>query len=406
MVDRHPAATVPRDPAEMDGRGSAATAARASAATATRASAATPERGLALRLKAAAPIPLDIALEVAPGEVMAVVGPSGAGKSTLLRCVAGLHRPEAGEVRSGATAWLDTDAGIALAPHRRAVGLVFQDYALFPHMTAEGNVVAALGHLPRAARAARARALLAQVHLAGLEGRRPAELSGGQQQRVAVARALARDPAVLLLDEPFSAVDRATRRRLQAELAALRQTLSIPVLLVTHDLEEAALLADRMVLMHRGRGLQSGHPADLLARPASAEVARLLDLRNLFRARVEAQAEAATLLRWGPHVLEAAPAPGFAPGAEVDWLVAPGGVLLHRRGRPSAGERENPVPGRVLAMLALGEEARVTLDVGDGGGGTLGFTLPLHAARRNGLAPGEEVTVSLLRDAIHLMARP
>ena len=363
------------------------------------------ERGLHLRLRAASPIALDIMLDAAPGEVVAVVGPSGAGKSTVLRCVAGLHRPEEGEVRCDGAAWLDTARGLALPPHRRAVGLVFQDYALFPHMTAEGNVAAALGHLPRAARPARARALLAQVHLAGLEERRPAELSGGQQQRVAVARALARDPAVLLLDEPFSAVDRATRRRLQAELAALRQTLSIPVLLVTHDLEEAALLADRMVLMHRGRGLQSGRPAELMARPASAEVARLLDLRNLFRARVEAQAGAATLLRWAGHLLEAAPAPRFAVGEEVDWLIASGGVVLHRRLRPSAGERENPVGGRVATMLALGEEARITLDVADPDGGTLAFAMPLHAARRNGIAPGEAVSVSLLRDAIHVMAR-
>jgi molybdate transport system ATP-binding protein len=334
-----------------------------------------------------------------------VVGPSGAGKSTLLRCVAGLHRPEEGEVRCAGVAWLDTSRGIALPPHRRAVGLVFQDYALFPHMTALGNVAAALGHLPRGQRAGRARALLAQVHLAGLEDRRPAELSGGQQQRVAVARALARDPAVLLLDEPFSAVDRATRRRLQAELAALRQSLSIPVLLVTHDLEEAALLADRMVLMHRGRGLQEGRPAELMARPDSAEVARLLDLRNLFRARVAAQAQDRTVLEWSGLLLEAAPAPGFAVGQEVDWLIAQGGVLLHRRLRPSAGERENPVGGRVTAMLALGEEARITLDVHDPDGGTLAFAMPLHAARRNAIAPGEEVTVSLLRDAIHVMAR-
>ena len=127
--------------------------------------------------------------------------------------------------------WLDTATGIDLPPHQRAVGVVFQDYALFPHMTALGNVAAAMSHLPRRSREARARELLASVHLAALEHRHPGELSGGQQQRVAVARALARDPAVLLLDEPFSAVDRATRRRLQAELASLRRALSIPVLL-------------------------------------------------------------------------------------------------------------------------------------------------------------------------------
>ncbi|WP_043364508.1 ABC transporter ATP-binding protein [Belnapia sp. F-4-1] len=363
--------------------------------------------GLSARLRAAEPIPLDLDLACAPGEILALVGPSGAGKSTALRCVAGLHRPQAGEVCCDGAAWLDTAAGVDLPPHRRAVGLVFQDYALFPHMTALGNVVAAMGHRPWGAREGRARELLALVRLAGLEGRRPAELSGGQQQRVAVARALARDPAVLLLDEPFSAVDRATRRRLQEELAALRRVLSIPVLLVTHDLEEAAALGDRICVVHHGRGLQTAPAAELLARPATAEVARLLDLRNLFRGAVERHdpAAGATFLCWGDRILEATHAPDFAPGEPVDWLVPGAAVVLHRRGRPSAGERENPVPGRVVELLALGEEARVTLDVGDPGGSTLSFAMSLHAARRNGLAPGEDCVVSMLRDGIHLMRR-
>ncbi len=265
--------------------------------------------GLAVRLAASAPIPIDIELSIAPGELLALVGPSGAGKSTVLRCIAGLHRSERGIVQCGGDNWFDAASGLDLPLHRRAAGLVFQDYALFPHMTALANITAAMGHLPRAERDERARERLAQVHLAGLEGRRPAELSGGQQQRVAVARALARDPAVLLLDEPFSAVDRATRRKLQDELAALRRSLAIPILLVTHDLDEALALADRMCVMHRGRGLQTGTPAELLARPASAEVARLLDLRNLFRGTIERQAPEATFIRWAGGVLEAAPLP-------------------------------------------------------------------------------------------------
>jgi len=363
--------------------------------------------GLVAELGAEAPIPLDLVFDAAPGELLALVGPSGAGKSTALRCIAGLHRAGRGSVRCRGATWFDAARGLNLPPHARAVGLVFQDYALFPHMTAAENVAAAMGHLPRAHRPARARALLARVHLAGLDARRPAELSGGQQQRVAVARALARDPAVLLLDEPFSAVDRATRRRLQAELAALRRDLAIPILLVTHDLDEALALADRMVLIHRGRGLQTAAPAEMLARPASAEVARLLDLRNLFGATVAGHdaAVGTTRLRWGDRVLEAAYAPFLATGAAVDWLIPGSAIVLHRRLRPSAGERENPVEGRIVELLALGEEARVTLDVGDPGGHPLGFALPLHAARRNGLAVGEPCSVSLLKEAIHAMPR-
>ena len=361
--------------------------------------------GLSVRLKAATPIALDITLDCAPGELLAIIGPSGAGKSTTLRAIAGLHHPESGSVICDGEAWFDTTRGLDLPAHRRRVGLVFQDYALFPHMTALGNIMAAMGHLPAAERVERATALLARVHLAGLEQRRPAELSGGQQQRVAVARALARDPAVLLLDEPFSAVDRATRRRLQVELANLRQGLSIPIILVTHDLDAAAL-ADRMLLLHRGRGLQTAPPAEMLARPASAEVARLLDLRNLFTGVVLAHEAGLTRLRWCDQVLEAAPMPSLPPGTAVDWLIGAGGVVLHRRGRPSAGERENPVSGTITALLPMGEEMRVTLDVGDPEGRQLTFALPRHAAQRNGLALGEACSVSLLRDALHVMPRP
>jgi molybdate transport system ATP-binding protein len=156
--------------------------------------------------------------------------------------------------------------------------MVFQSYALFPHMTALANVRAALGHLPRGLREDRARELLELMHLGGVALRRPAELSGGQQQRVAVARALARDPAVLLLDEPFSAVDRPTRRRLHDDLSRLRRSVLIPILLVTHDLDEAMGLADRLLVLDRGTVLQAGKPSAVLATPASLRVAELLDV--------------------------------------------------------------------------------------------------------------------------------
>jgi molybdate transport system ATP-binding protein len=200
-------------------------------------------------------------------------------------------------------------------------------------------------------------------------------------------------------------VDRVTRRRLQAELIALRRRLSLPVVLVTHDLEEAAMLADRMCLLHRGRSLQTAPPAEMLARPASAEVARLLDLRNLFRGVVEGHDGGAgvTFLRWGGWVLEAAHAPGFAPGAAVDWLAPASHLVLHRRDRPSRGERENPVGGRVVELLRFGEAVQITLDVGDPDGGTIALSMPAHVAARNGLAEGERATISILREGLHLI---
>ena len=360
--------------------------------------------GLAVTLEQAAPIPLAAAFSCAPGEVMALVGPSGSGKSTILRAIAGTYRVRTGRIAVGDETWLDADRGIALPPHRRAAGMVFQSYALFPHMTALANVTAAMGHLPRAGRDARARRILDLVHLAGLEERRPAELSGGQQQRVAVARALAREPKVLLLDEPFSAVDKATRQRLYREIAELRRGLSMPVVLVTHDLEEAAMLADRMAVLHRGRILQTGAPDEITTRPASPEVARLVDLRNLFQGTVIRHDPERTWLGWAGHEIEAAAHPAFAPGARVTWAIPDGFVVLHRRDRPSRGEHENPVTGRIDSMIVIGQTAHLTLRAARDPALPVHFSVPRHVARRNGIEPGVEAGVSLLASGIHLMA--
>jgi len=235
--------------------------------------------GLVVRLRQTAPFPLAIDFVCGMGELVALVGPSGSGKSTTLRAIAGLHFPQQGHVSCRGGVWFDSAAGIDVPPHRRHVGLVFQSYALFPHMTALGNVTAALLHWPASERVERARALLRLVHLDGIEERRPSALSGGQQQLVAVARALAREPDdVLLLDEPFSAVDRRTRRELVNELHELRSAVSVPIVLVTHDLDEAADLADRLCVIDRGETLQIGQPADVLAAPASQRVRDALDL--------------------------------------------------------------------------------------------------------------------------------
>jgi molybdate transport system ATP-binding protein len=248
--------------------------------------------------------------------------------------------------------------------------------------------------------------LLALVHLDGLEQRFPAELSGGQQQRVAVARALARDPLVLLLDEPFSAVDQVTRRKLQRELAQLRRRLKMPIVLVTHDLDEARSLADRMCILHHGRTLRTDAPAELLARPGSALVARLVGLTNVFDGTiVEHRAQTgATRLDWGGITLEAQYAPAFAPSMPVTWVISPENVILHRRDRPSRGEHENPVPGVIDECTQLGELTTATIIVAEQRAAPLSISVPTHVARRNRLAPGESVTVSLLAEAIHIMS--
>ena len=209
---------------------------------------------------------LDVDFSAAPGEVTALVGPSGSGKTSTLRAIAGFMRPADGAVVCGGEVWLDTAAGIDIAARRRRAGFVFQSYALFPQMSAVDNVMTALADVPAAARRDEARAVLARVHLSDVEDRRPGELSGGQQQRVAVARALARRPRVLLLDEPFSAVDQPTRHRLQAEMIELRAGLPMPIVLVTHNVDEVARLADSLVLIADGRTVASGAVNDVFGR--------------------------------------------------------------------------------------------------------------------------------------------
>ena len=214
--------------------------------------------GLEARLRIDRPLRLAVDLAVAPGEILALVGRSGAGKSTVLKALAGLI-PCEGVIRIDGEDWADLPA------HRRAIGFLFQSYALFPHRTALANLMMAMPDPDEA----RARALLAAVHLEGFELRRPHQLSGGQQQRVALARALARGPKLLLLDEPFSATDRPTRRALAATIGELRADLAMPTILVSHDIEDIAALADRIAVLDGGHIVQQGPVAEVVANPCS-----------------------------------------------------------------------------------------------------------------------------------------
>jgi molybdate transport system ATP-binding protein len=299
--------------------------------------------------------------------VTALVGPSGAGKTTLLRMVAGLVAPDSGTIECGSERWFDDERDVP--PERRRCGFVFQDYALFPHMTVERNV--AYG-----AAARDVRPLLQRVGIAHLASARPPSLSGGERQRVALARALAVQPRAMLLDEPLSALDPATRGSVASELSAILREADVPTIVVTHSYEEAVSLAGRVAVLEEGRIVQQAAPEELLAAPASPFVAEFAGTNYLTGT---ASGSSVTLDRGG--VVEVA----AAAYGRVAVLIAPWEITLaHRRPDDSA---RNSLSGRIERVVPLGNRVRVVV---------AGITAEItpESAERLALRPGVEAVAS------------
>jgi ABC-type sulfate/molybdate transport systems ATPase subunit len=307
---------------------------------------------------------LRLTLEVE--NAIALVGPSGAGKTTVLRAIAGLVRPDSGRIASGGEVWFDAANDISLAPDRRRVGLVFQDYALFPHLTVRQNIEYARHHS--------ADEYLDRFSIRHLERARPPDLSGGERQRVALARALARDPDVLLLDEPLSALDTHTKAGIRSELHDVLRGLGIPVLLVTHDFEDAAALADRVGVIVEGELRQIAAPARLVAEPSDAFVASFTGA-NLLNGYGE-QADGVTRVRLldGTVVTTADDARGDVVLAVYPWditisTVAPNDSAMNVISAPirriaELGNRARVTIGPVSAEITEDSRQRLGLEVG------------------------------------------
>ncbi|NMJ41414.1 ABC transporter ATP-binding protein [Roseomonas sp. JC162] len=316
----------------------------------------------------------DVSLSIRKGEFFAFLGPSGSGKTTLLRLIAGFGTPDRGRILIGGRDMTRTP------PWSRNVGLVFQNYALWPHMTVAQNVAFGLERrrVPRAERDRRVRAALDMVGLAHLIDRRPAQLSGGQQQRVAIARTLAIEPEVLLLDEPLSNLDAALRAGVRQELVELQRRLGLTTILVTHDQEEANAAADRMAVLDGGRVLQMGTPTELYDRPANRFVASFLGTANLIDGTVEGgvfRAGGITLALREPAT------PGRATLA-----LRPQAIRLHRDASGGA------LAARVLRTEFLGGHVRYTLELQEGQQLT---TEEVHLRGRDPLAPGGGVQLEI-----------
>ena len=362
--------------------------------------------GIEVAFRLDEPVSLNIDFRANEGEMVALVGPSGSGKSTILRALAGLEKPIEGKLIVGGQRWFDSERGVFVSVRQRRVGMVFQSYALFPHLTALENVAEAISDHQGSEKISIAREYLARVNLEGLGERHPGNMSGGQRQRVAVARALARKPDVLLLDEPFSAVDKVTRTRLQRELVELRGSLSIPIILVTHDIEEAARLADRIAVLHEGQILQIDSHKRLSRFPANSSVARLVGIRNIFSGKIRHVHEDRNQigLQWGNISLETEYHEAFVLGQSVTWCIQSDGIVVHRRNRPSRGEHENPVFGTVIEVFQFGQTTELSVDVGDPDEHPLHCSIPTHVAARNDIYLGADIGLSLKSDMIHLMS--
>jgi molybdate transport system ATP-binding protein len=315
---------------------------------------------------------LELSLETG-AETLALVGPSGAGKTTLLRAIAGLVRPSRGRIAGGGETWFDSEAGIDLPPEERSVGLVFQDYALFPHLSVEENV--------RFGARAPVGDALERLGIAALAHARPRELSGGERQRVALARALAREPNVLLLDEPLAALDAQMRTGVRSYLRGLLGELGLPTLLVTHDYADAVALAGRVGVLVEGRLVQLGTPKELLTAPATPFVADLVG-GNLLFGRAERREDGLTEVELddGTRVLSTDEASG-----EVALLVYPWEITLAR----AAGDdsSRNHIRGTVEELVPLGNRVRVRV-------GPLTAEVTAASADRLGLRVGEPVVAS------------
>jgi molybdate transport system ATP-binding protein len=385
-------------------------------------------RGLQVSLRSTRPVPIHAEFDCTPGEWVALVGASGSGKTTLLRTVAGLYRSAdmQGLVRLDGQDWMNSAQGLDWPAQQRSVGLVFQHYALFPHLNAINNIaLCADSTRATGSKGLKNRALewLARLGLEALALRMPHELSGGQQQRVALARALVRIESqqewhgrggVLLLDEPFSAVDAPMRQVLYRELAQLRQSLHVPIVLVTHDLHEARRLADRLVIIDAGHSLQSGTPAQVMRSPRNARVAELVGIHNHFHARFEKTATPQqALLHWGSLQLRVADKGKIDSDTAVTWVLAGEAVQLLSSAEASTDPFRNTVLNNVQSdanlisctfteMLALGEISLCRLAV-LGTQDSIQLNLPTAQLVQQGFANGQPAVLRIPVDAAHIM---
>lgn len=329
--------------------------------------------------------PLDLTVD---REVIAVLGPSGSGKTTLLTLIAGITHPDTGEIT------LHGKSLTNIPLEARNAGLVFQDGALFPHMTAGENIEYAATDTHAIDQ------LTDRLEITPILDQRPAALSGGEKQRVALARTLASDPAMLLLDEPLSSLDTPIRRRLRDELHQLFQSLEIPVIVVTHNQRTAMALGDRLAILHAGTFEQTGKSSEVFAQPESRFVAEFTGMENVIDAEIITQSNGIVTLQAGENTLQAT---GIdVPGESVAACIHPSRISLQKPDEPSASSTDNILSGRIHHWLNEGPEYRVEVELDSGQESLIAAVQPA-AFEQVPAKTNAPVRVAIPRTAIHLV---
>ncbi len=330
--------------------------------------------------------------------ITVLFGPSGCGKTTTLRCLAGLERPDTGRILFEQQPWFDAERKIMLRPQQRDIGYLFQEYALFPHLTVAGNIAYGLRNNTRNQQRRLVADMVDLFHLGGLEDRYPNQISGGEQQRVALAHVLVRRPRLLLLDEPLSALDQPTRDQLRTEMRRPLADFGIPVVLVTHERIEAMTLADHLIVLDHGKIRQQGTVEEVFNRPADVEVARIVGMGNVLPGQiVKIEDGLATIAVGNAHLLTVAP----AVDVQLVYVnIRPEDVIL-QKGAPDHSSPRNRLHGTITTLLPEGPLVRVMLDCGF----HLQALVTRNACTELELRAGDAVTAMVKAPAIHLMAR-
>ena len=338
-----------------------------------------------------------VSLEIAAGEFFSLLGPSGCGKTTTLRMIAGFEEPDEGRV------FLDGEDVTTVSPKKRNVNMVFQDYALFPHMTVSDNVGFGLRlkHVPREEIAARTSEMLDIVRLGGHADRRPGELSGGQRQRVALARALVNRPAALLLDEPLGALDLKLRREMQLELKRIQKSTGTTFVYVTHDQEEALTMSDRIAVMNRGVIEQVDDPETVYERPTTTFVAGFIGVSNLMPGEVTSVNGSSAQLRLDAGVDVRTEGGGSSVGERCHAVVRPEKLDIHPAGETIDGRPS--VQGSIESSVYLGTATQVVVRLGDGTAMTVLVPNADTEARRRLPGPGDDVLLTWSSENIHMV---